>query len=114
MYMAITSILIYFTTLKINLNRYHFNIKIAKTLTRNKLRGIIYIVREEITIKSYSSREVLKMLKDDGWYQINCVGSHHQFKHPTKSGKVTLKSPQKDIPEKTLKSISKQSGLLFK
>ena len=54
------------------------------------------------------------MLKADGWYEVNCVGSHHQFKHPTKIGKVTLKDPQKDIPTRTLQSISKQSGLLFK
>ncbi len=37
-------------------------------------------------MKSYSSREVLKMLIADGWYEVNVVGSHHQFKHPTKKG----------------------------
>lgn len=42
-------------------------------------------------MKSYSSREILKMLAADGWYEIECVGSHHQFRHPTKPGKVTLK-----------------------
>ena len=45
-------------------------------------------------MKSYSSREVLKMLKADGWYEVNCVGSHHQFKHPTKKGRVTLNTPE--------------------
>ena len=59
-------------------------------------------------MKSYSSREVLKMLKADGWYEVNVVGSHHQFKHPT------LKHPDKDIPRKTLDSIERQSGLLFR
>lgn len=39
-------------------------------------------------MKSYSSREVLKILKKDGWYEIMCVGSHHQFKHPTKKEKL--------------------------
>lgn len=65
-------------------------------------------------MKSYSSREVLKMLIADGWYEVNCEGDHHQFKHPEKSGRVTLTHPRKDIPIKTLKSISKQSGVEFK
>ena len=64
-------------------------------------------------MKSYSSREVLKILKDDGWYEVNCVGDHHQFKHPQKSGRVTLTHPRKDIPYETLKSISQQSGITF-
>lgn len=65
------------------------------------------------TMKSYSSREVLRMLRADGWYEVNCVGDHHQFKHPTKPGRVTLTHPVKDIPLNTLKSISKQSGITF-
>lgn len=64
-------------------------------------------------MKSYSSREVLKNLLADGWYEIACVGDHHQFKHPTKRGRVTLTHPRKDIPIKTLKSIEKQSGIKF-
>ena len=63
-------------------------------------------------MKSYSSREVMKLLKDDGWYEVNTEGSHHQFKHPIKKGKVTLKHPCKDIPPKTLRSISIQSGII--
>lgn len=65
-------------------------------------------------MKSYSSREILKILQDDGWYEVGCVGDHHQFKHPTKSGKVTLTHPKKDIPVGTLKRIEQQSGLKFK
>lgn len=64
-------------------------------------------------MKSYSSREVLKLLKADGWYEVNCVGDHHQFKHPTKPGRVTLTHPVKDIPPKTLQGIAKQAGLKF-
>ena len=64
-------------------------------------------------MKSYSSREVIKLLIDDGWYLVKVVRSHHQFKHPTKIGKVTVKDPHKNIPLKTLKSIAKQSGLKF-
>lgn len=64
-------------------------------------------------MKSYSSKEVIKILKDNGWYEVACVGSHHQFKHTTKSGKTTVKDPQKDIPLKTLKMIEQQSGVKF-
>jgi predicted RNA binding protein YcfA (HicA-like mRNA interferase family) len=64
-------------------------------------------------MKSYSSREVMAMLKRDGWVLVSTEGSHYQFKHPTKKGKVTLKHPCKDIPPRTLKSIADQSGLSF-
>lgn len=65
-------------------------------------------------MKSYSSREVIKALEADGWYLVNVVGSHHQFKHPVKKGRVTVKHPDKDIPPKTLRSIERQSGLTFR
>lgn len=64
-------------------------------------------------MKSYSSREVIKMLEAHGWYLVRVTGSHHHFKHPTKPGIVTVKHPTKDIPPKTLKSIALQSGLTF-
>ena len=65
-------------------------------------------------MKSYSSREVISILKKDGWYLVDVTGSHHQFKHPSKSGKVTVKHPDKDIPRRTLDSIERQSGLKFR
>ena len=65
-------------------------------------------------MKGYSSREVIQLLLDDGWYEVNVVGSHHQYKHPVKKGRVTVKHPDKDIPLKTLRSIERQSGLLFR
>lgn len=64
-------------------------------------------------MKSYSSREVLAMLLADGWYEVNCVGDHHQFKHPSKPGRVTLRHPVKDLDIRDLKSIERQSGLKF-
>lgn len=56
------------------------------------------------------SREVIKLLEKDGWYLVNVVGSHHQYKHPTKKGRVTVKHPIKDVAPGTLKSIYKQAG----
>ncbi|MDR1094689.1 MAG: type II toxin-antitoxin system HicA family toxin [Clostridiales bacterium] len=57
------------------------------------------------------SREVIKRIKADGWYQVDCDGSHRQFKHPTKKGRTTVPHPCKDFKTKTLKSIEKQSGV---
>ncbi len=57
-------------------------------------------------------RDVLKMLAADGWKQTSQVGSHRQFEHPIKPGKVTVPGqPGDDIPIGTLKSIRRQAGL---
>ena len=63
--------------------------------------------------KSYSSRDVIKILKTDGWYLVGVEGDHHQFKHLSKKGKVTVRHPVKDFGIMEIKSISKQSGLEF-
>jgi len=57
------------------------------------------------------SRDVIRELKRDGWFQVKQVGSHKQFKHPTKKGRVTVPHPKRDIPIGTLKSIQKQAGV---
>ena len=64
-------------------------------------------------MKSYSSREVIQILKSDGWYEVACVGDHHQYKHPSKPGRVTVTHPRKDFPTRTLKSIEKQADIKF-
>jgi predicted RNA binding protein YcfA (HicA-like mRNA interferase family) len=57
------------------------------------------------------SREVIRELRRDGWYEVDQVGSHKQFKHPTKKGRVTVPHPKRDLPIGTLKSIERQAGL---
>jgi predicted RNA binding protein YcfA (HicA-like mRNA interferase family) len=57
------------------------------------------------------SREIIKRLHADGWYEVALVGSHKQFKHPVKKGRVTIVHPNRDIPIGTLKSIEKQAGI---
>ncbi|MEQ1887906.1 MAG: type II toxin-antitoxin system HicA family toxin [Alphaproteobacteria bacterium] len=57
------------------------------------------------------SAAVIKTLTADGWVEINRVGSHVQFRHPSKTGRVTVPHPKRDIPIGTLRSIEKQSGL---
>ena len=57
-------------------------------------------------------REVIKLLKDDGWFLHRTKGSHRHFRHPTKSGKVTVPGKMgKDINPRTLNSILKQAAL---
>ena len=58
-----------------------------------------------------NSPKIIKQIEDDGWYLVNVVGSHHQFKHPTKKGRVTVPHPKKDLPIKTVKTILKQAGI---
>lgn len=58
-----------------------------------------------------NSAKIIKQIEDDGWYLVNVVGSHHQFKHPIKKGRVTVPHPKKDLNIKTVKSILKQAGI---
>jgi len=57
------------------------------------------------------SGDIISALKADGWYEVARKGSHVQFKHPRKLGRVTVPHPKQDIPVGTLKSIEKQAGL---
>jgi predicted RNA binding protein YcfA (HicA-like mRNA interferase family) len=55
--------------------------------------------------------EVLRMLQDDGWYLVASRGSHRQYKHPSKLGRVTVPGkPNDDLAPGTLNSILKQAG----
>lgn len=44
-------------------------------------------------MKSYSSREIIKILKQHGWYEVRCVGDHHQFKNPSNGKLTTITHP---------------------
>jgi predicted RNA binding protein YcfA (HicA-like mRNA interferase family) len=62
------------------------------------------------------SQDIIKALKSDGWEQVAQKGSHLQFKHPTKAGRVTVPHPNKphpnkDVPIGTLRSIEKQATI---
>jgi predicted RNA binding protein YcfA (HicA-like mRNA interferase family) len=58
-----------------------------------------------------NSADLIKKLKADGWVWVHTVGSHYQFKHPSKDGKVTVPHPKKDLPRGTVNSVLKQAGL---
>ncbi len=57
------------------------------------------------------SREIIKRLRADGWFEVAHEGSHKHFKHATKTGRVTVPFPRRDVPIGTLRSIEKQAGL---
>lgn len=57
-----------------------------------------------------TSREIIKRLKKEGWILHHVKGSHHQFKHPEKLGKITVPHPEKDFPVGTLKNIFRMAG----
>jgi len=62
-------------------------------------------------MKSYKVREVIKLLLNDGWYLVNTVGDHRQFKHPTRKGKVTVRGHESEVLNQfLLNSIWKQAG----
>ena len=48
---------------------------------------------QEGGLKSYSSREVIRLIELDGWFLVRVKGSHHHYKHPEKKGIVTIKHP---------------------
>ena len=57
-------------------------------------------------------KEVIKLIKADGWMQVRMKGSHRQFKHSTKSGTVTISGKlNSDMPLGTLNSVMKQASL---
>jgi len=58
-----------------------------------------------------TSKELIKKIEADGWYLVHIKGSHHQFKHTKKLGKVTIPHPKKDLLIATAQSILKQAGI---
>ena len=57
-------------------------------------------------------RELTKLIEKDGWYIYSQSGSHRQYKHPTKKGRVTVAGhPGDDVPPGTLSNILRQPGL---
>ena len=57
-------------------------------------------------------KDVIKLLENDGWYEVRIRGSHRQFHHSTKAGTVTVSGKLSvDMPLGTLNSVLKQAGL---
>ncbi|MBR0751386.1 type II toxin-antitoxin system HicA family toxin [Bradyrhizobium jicamae] len=57
-------------------------------------------------------RDIIRLLEEDGWFLVATRGSHRQYKHPVRPGRVTVAGkPSEDLAPGTLNSILKQSGL---
>lgn len=63
-------------------------------------------------VKQMKTKEIIKMLENDGWFLVRTRGSHRQFKHPVKTGLVTVAGKSNDdMALGTQNSIFKQAGL---
>jgi predicted RNA binding protein YcfA (HicA-like mRNA interferase family) len=57
-------------------------------------------------------KDVIRRLEEEGWFLVATRGSHRQYKHPVRPGRVTVAGkPSDDLAPGTLNSILKQSGL---
>jgi predicted RNA binding protein YcfA (HicA-like mRNA interferase family) len=61
--------------------------------------------------RALTSREIIRALMAAGWQRVRVRGSHHQFRHPTRPGTVTVPHPRRDVALPTLISIERQSGV---
>jgi predicted RNA binding protein YcfA (HicA-like mRNA interferase family) len=60
------------------------------------------------------SADIFRTIEADGWVLARINGSHQHFRHPVKSGTVTIPHPVKHLPIGTVKSIERQSGVKLK
>jgi predicted RNA binding protein YcfA (HicA-like mRNA interferase family) len=57
-------------------------------------------------------REVIRLLEQESWVLVVTRGSHRQFKHPVKLGRVTVSGNMgDDMPKGTFASVRRQAGL---
>jgi predicted RNA binding protein YcfA (HicA-like mRNA interferase family) len=61
-------------------------------------------------IHTMKSADVIRRLRSEGWELHYVKGSHYQFKHPERLGKITVPHPKRDLPAGTLRSIFRQAG----
>lgn len=72
-------------------------------------RGVVFSIHKEADARArleMTVHDILKILKADGWFLVVTRGSHRQFKHRIKPGRVTVAGkPSDDLPPGTLNSI---------
>jgi predicted RNA binding protein YcfA (HicA-like mRNA interferase family) len=57
-------------------------------------------------------REIIRLIETDGWRLVATRGSHRQYRHPDKPGRVTVAGkPSDELAPGTLNSVLKQAGL---
>ena len=60
------------------------------------------------------SREIIRILRKDGYEIVRINGSHHIFEHEKKPNVVVVPHPRRDLPIGTIRNIERQSGLKFR
>ena len=68
------------------------------------------LIHNEEQVLQRNSGKLIRMLRQDGWEHVGTNGSHWQFTHAAKRGRVTTPHPNKDIPQGTVASIYRQAG----
>ena len=68
------------------------------------------LIHNKEQVLEHNSGSLIRMLLRDGWVHVATKGSHWQFRHPAKPGRVTVPHPNKDIPHGTVASIYRQAG----
>ncbi len=60
--------------------------------------------------KTYTSREIIRRLRADGWQLVRTRGSHRQYRRPGKPGLVTVPHPKRTIAIGTMRNIFRKAG----
>jgi len=71
------------------------------------LIGILLVV----TITTVNSKQIIKLLTDDGWILRGVRGSHHIYTHPSKPGHLSVPHPKNDLGIGLVNKLLKQAGL---
>lgn len=89
-----------------------FNTFNAKYLLKSIIiRTFVCVIKTFNDMKKYKVKDVLQMLKKDGWYLARTKGDHRQFKHPSKPGTVTIRGKENEVLNQfLLNSIWHQAG----
>jgi predicted RNA binding protein YcfA (HicA-like mRNA interferase family) len=73
---------------------------------------IVVVIAQTFALLVKKVKQVIKVLEADGWYLARTRGSHRQYKHPSKSGTVTVSGKSSvDVPIGTLKNIWRQAQI---
>ncbi|HEY6440446.1 MAG TPA: type II toxin-antitoxin system HicA family toxin [Acetobacteraceae bacterium] len=66
---------------------------------------------KSVYLLGVNTRDVIRMIERAGWVHVASRGSHWQFTHPVRPGRVTVPHPKRDVPIGTLRSIERQAGV---
>ncbi|MYF12196.1 MAG: addiction module toxin, HicA family [Gammaproteobacteria bacterium] len=76
----------------------------------DRTTALCILIHNKEQVLERNSGKLIRMLQQDGWEHVATKGSHWQFRHPAKPGRITIQHPSKDIPRGTVASIYRQAG----